>query len=319
MMRESKHTRGELVALLTVSLLSILALSPSGQGVRSLLLSTLSLERQVFSWQSIGAAYLLSLLLTLITQRSIDYYLLLKKSEQSLSRTLSILILFALTLRLPWQLWALPLGYIVALSSLFDIYQKRDQAVLFLILGLGLGGLSLYSAKAILLVPLIWAIMYQQRTLYLRHLLALIHGIVLIALGAFGVLGVEPSLQLGQSWLGQWHEWHPIPWGVGGYAPYSWLAFGLLGLVCISLVIYGSSSYSSVRHSAQLQSLISMLFVGLGLWSFDASCPMLFASLLHLPLVVLLCKAIVRLPRLRYQRWMTIILMIALFIILFLS
>ncbi|MDO4707503.1 MAG: hypothetical protein Q4A61_03650 [Porphyromonadaceae bacterium] len=319
-MRESRHTRGELAALLTISLLSILALSPSGQGMRSLLLSTLSLEGQVFSWQSIGAAYLISLVLTLITQRSIDYYLLLKKSEQSLSRTLSILILFALTLRLPWQLWVLPLGYIVALSSLFDIYQKRDQAVLFLILGLGLGGLSLYSAKAILLVPLIWAIMYQQRTLYLRHLLALIHGIVLIALGAFGVLGVEPSLQLGQSWLSQWHEWHSIPWGVEGYAPYSWLALGLLGLVCISLVIYVvSSSYNSVRHSAQLQSLISMLFVGLGLWAFDASCPMLFASLLHLPLVVLLCKAIVRLPHLRYQRWTIIILMIALFIILFLS
>lgn len=319
-MRGGSLTRYEMPALLLVSLVSILALSPTVAPLRSWLLGDLPVPSNRFSWSELWGAYLASIALTLVTQRTIDYYLLLEKREHGLSRALSILILFALLLRLPWQLWWLPFGFVVAAATIFGAYQMRGRASQFLLLGLGLGGLSLYSAKVLLLLPLLWTMMYQQRTLHFKHFLASVHGVLLTAFGAFAVLGVERSLELAQRWLVQWSEWNISPWGMQGYGAYSWLAFGGLSALTIGLVAYISGiSFSSVRHLVQQQSLTSMLFLALGLWAFDASTPTLFAVLAHLPFVVLLTKGIALLPRLRYQRWGTISLMVVLFLILFLS
>lgn len=317
----SGRTRYELAALIGVSLLSLLVLAPPLAPLRSLALGLTPLGYSSYDFVALGLAYLCAVVMTLLAQRTIDYYLLLQKREQKLSRALLVLTFFALLLRMPWQLWGVPLGYLVGLAYMLGTYQQQHRASLYLALGLGLGSLSLYSAKTLFILPLLWVLMYQQRTLAPKHFFALLHGVVLAIFFAFAAWGVADSLSFARGWLEQWTQWQAIPWGWGGsYALYAWGAFALLALLYLSLVVFVSSStYSSVRHSAQMQSLVTMLFLGLGLWSFDASTPMLFACLLPLPIVVLVSQGIAQLHQLRHQRWATLSLMALLFIILFLS
>lgn len=319
-MSASRHSRYELLTLTMVSIASLLALSPLVAPLRSWLLEGLGHIPREYSWLDLATAYLFALGITIVTQRIVVYYLLLEKGEQSLGRAFSILILFGIALRLPWMMWALPVVYMAVLVSLFGSYQMWRGASRFLLLGLGVGGLSLLSAKAMLLLPLVFVVMYQQRTLYLKHILALLHGVILTALGAFAVLGVDRSLDLGHRWLTEWTQWQSVPWGLEHYAPYAWLTFGGLSLLCMVLVAFvTTTSHSNIRQSAQMQSLTTMLFFALGLWTFDAVRPLIYASLAHLPFVVLLPKAIAQLSGLRYQRWATIVLMSVLFVLLFLS
>lgn len=314
------RTRYELLALLLVSAGALLALSPLLAPLRTLLLGAASIPHETFSALQLGGAYVFAVGLSLIAQRVVDYYLLLEKTEQLLSRALSILILLALALRLPWSLWAIPACYITAMANLFGAYQTRGRASLFLVIGLSLGALSLYSAKMLLLIPLLWLVMYQQRTLSFRHFLALLHGVVLAALGTFAICGVERSLELGQRWPAQWGQWHAVPWGMEGYPLVAWLACVLLGGLTLLLIGYVSAAWrSSVRQSTQMQSLGTMLVFGFVLWCFDSTCPMLFAALVHFPFVILLGRAVMLLPRLRYQRWAVGLLMLTLFVILLLS
>lgn len=303
---------------IAISIAALFVLSPIGYPLRAWLLSFASIEATVFSWQTLLGSYLVAFGSTLGMQRLADYYLLLNKPEQSLNSSIVGLMSWAVLLSTPWQSWFVIALHTVGVMMLFDSYQRQDLAPRFLTLGLIIGIGSFYIAKLLLLFPLVLLVMYRQRALYIRHVLALIHAIVLVILGAFGMLGVELGAEHWADWQIQWSAWVAEPFG-GVLSSYGWGVFGVLTAGAFALTWINLGWGQSVRLSEQLQSLGYMLIFGAVLTMLDASSPYVFASMLPLSLGVFISRIISDIRLAKHQRIAVVFVLSILLLILLLS
>lgn len=312
----TSRRRGVVLWLVAVSALSLLARSPWSYALRSSLMHYLGWEASAFSWGELLSAYVLSLAFSYPIQRIVDHYLLLDKSDQSLSGALILMSSFVLMLHTPWPYWGLILVYAGGVMLLFQSYQRRRMGSSMLITGLLLGVGSYFNAKVLLLLPLIIAIMYRQRCLSLRHALSLVHGLVLYALSAFALLGIELGSERLAEWSVQWSAWESIPMS-SALGSYGWLAFVLMLIGSLAIALFASGGGGqSVRQIEQLQSLMYILIAGIVLTIFDSYGAFFFAAMLPMPVSVFTTRAIGRLRSVQQQRVAVGLVMILLFIIL---
>ncbi|KGN81880.1 hypothetical protein [Porphyromonas sp. COT-290 OH860] len=234
--------------------------------------------------------------LSMISIRLTDFFFLHDKYEQRLSLLILPLIMYAGLYQSGSYDGLVIAGSLGVLWLLLGSYQDTECPSRMVLVGALLGGLGLYHAKALLLLPVLVLMLYRLRCLSLRNLLATLHGLALtafIALPIFYLLDQDLLF-----WhLGQWvHSWGVWGWTMeASGTSYSDL-LPLIVLVVFLLVGVGMhyvrAQGENVRQREQEASLIQLSIGGIACAILSSESVAVLYLVICVPIVTLLTRGI---------------------------
>lgn len=236
-------------------------------------------------------------LLVLAANRLGDYFVLLGKYEQSLAMMVLPLMLLGILqyspISLDWLIVAASLGVIYLLM---DGYQIFESPAILLAIGLAMGLLDIIHAKSALMLPIIIVLLYRLRSLSVRNVVALLHGVCLaflVSVPALYLLRPELSATHWPTWWSAWTHWSPLaPWEMGAW--YERLPlFVLIAFWLMSVAVhYLKPRNENIRQREQEVALMQLSLWGIVSSLISGDTSQIFELMVCIPIGLLNVKAL---------------------------